>query len=527
MGHDDRPTQTKLCVKCHQGLAPQAFAQSAHGVPQELLARLPTRDILVQPVSFSTNLPGPRSVACATCHREHHGATHDLTAMSDRACQSCHRQTYENFASDHPEFASWPYERRTPIAFDHGSHQSKHFKEKMHAFDCRKCHVEDHTRSVQLLARYDATCASCHDEKIATSVSRGVPMLVLPTLDVDALRSAGHDIGPWPAAATGDFDGRLTPPMKLLLAADQAAAKAMAVLGPEFEVFDIDAANREQLAACAELAAAIKRLIAELKESGDSCVEQRLTALLGQKVQSKDVKILVSGLSGDTLRLAADEWLGKAAAADNADRKSTSSAAGAWYYDAAKLSIRYQPAGHADPILKAWLDFAARASGGGKSPLASAMLKELTRPTAPGLCATCHSVEALKSGQLTVHWQPADRTTSPRGFTKFSHGPHVLLPELTDCSACHTINPGANAATSYVGWNANSFVRDFQPMAKQACANCHTPKAAGDGCQKCHNYHVSVQGLELRVESKTLPSQLSTHDPQPSRTSSDTPPVRR
>ena len=111
---------------------------------------------------------------------------------------------------------------------------AKHFAEKKQAFDCRSCHVEDATRRVQLLASYETACASCHDEKIATSVGRGVPMFALPTLDVEALKAAGHDIGAWPEAATGDFDGRLPPVMKLLLAGDPAAAQAMATLGAGF-----------------------------------------------------------------------------------------------------------------------------------------------------------------------------------------------------------------------------------------------------------------------------------------------------
>ena len=56
-------------------------------------------------------------------------------------------------------------------------------------------------------ASYEATCAACHDEKIATSVGRGVPMLALPTLDVDALESAGFDIGAWPKGATATSTG--------------------------------------------------------------------------------------------------------------------------------------------------------------------------------------------------------------------------------------------------------------------------------------------------------------------------------
>jgi len=60
-------------------------------------------------------------------------------------------------------------------------------------------------------------------------------MLALPTLDVDILKKTGHDIGAWPKGATGDFDGRLPPPMKLLLAGDPAAKKAIEKIGAGFE----------------------------------------------------------------------------------------------------------------------------------------------------------------------------------------------------------------------------------------------------------------------------------------------------
>jgi hypothetical protein len=433
-------------------------------------------------------------------------------------------------ATDHPDFGTWPYERRTPIAFDHGTHQDKHFAEKKHSFDCRTCHIADQTAAVQLLASYELACAKCHDEKIATSVGQGVPMLALPTLDVAALKAAGHDIGPWPARATGDFDGRLPPAMKLLLAADPAAAQALRTLGPDFDFFDIAATDRDQLAACSAVAAAIKRLIAELAEFGTPAVARRLAIVAKRDLPPHELKLLVDGLSGDTLALAAQAWVSDMQASAG-DRPISPSAAGAWFYDVQKLAIRYQPTGHADSILTAWLNFAATAAGRDTS-LASDLLKDLSRATAPGLCATCHNIDQLPTGVHQIHWHPADRTAAPRSFTKFAHGPHVLLPELADCAACHTIRPTADPLQSPGNGDPRNFVRDFEPLQKQACAACHTSHAAGDSCQKCHNYHVEVEGLELRVESKTLNHPFSTLNPQlstlnPPKTSSDTRPARR
>jgi hypothetical protein len=257
-GHGDA-TQSQLCLECHDRTISRETALAAHNVPGlEKGTGVFSNENAVRETGSTEKTPVPFS-ACATCHREHHGATFDLTALDNGACQACHQERYESFADDHPDFGVWPYERRTRIAFNHASHQAKHFAEKRHAFDCQQCHVEDATRRDQLLGSYEAACAACHDEKIATSVVQGVPMLVLPTLDVDALKTAGHNIGPWPAAATGDFDGRLPPAMKLLLAADPSAAKAMAMLGEDFEFLDVDRDDDKQLAACADLAAAIKR----------------------------------------------------------------------------------------------------------------------------------------------------------------------------------------------------------------------------------------------------------------------------
>ena len=105
------------------------------------------------------------------------------------------------------------------------------------------------------------------------------------------------------------------------------------------------------------------------------------------------------------------------------------------------------------------------------------MLKDLSRATAPGLCATCHSIDRLPTGRLLVHWQPSDRSAAPRGFTKFSHGPHVLLPELADCAACHTIHPTADSSKSYANWDPRNLRQRLPTAAKASlCDLPHHPR---------------------------------------------------
>jgi hypothetical protein len=127
-------------------------------------------------------------------------------------------------------------------------------------------------------------------------------------------------------------------------------------------------------------------------------------------------------------------------------------------------------------------------------PLESAMLKDLAKPTAPGLCASCHSVERTSSGQLAINWRAYNPTKVPRSFTEFSHGPHLLLPQLADCTACHALDTSADTSASYADLDPHRFVSEFAPLSKRGCAACHTATAAGDSCQSCHRYH--VDGIE-------------------------------
>jgi predicted CXXCH cytochrome family protein len=519
-GHGGRPGQSDRCLECHDKTISREFALSAHNLPPEALEEI-TRSGEPPGLSRRDQPAGSRRVeelACATCHREHQGAEFDLKEMNNAACQSCHQRRYESFGTDHPDFGAWPYERRTRIAFDHASHRSKHFAEKKQAFDCRSCHLDDSTGQVQLLASYEAACAGCHDEKIATSVANGVPMFTLPTLDIDALKAAGHEIDSWPEEASGDFDGRLPPVMKLLLAADPSAARAMATLGEDFEFLDVDPDDPEQLEACAELAKAIRVLMVELSHRGPLALRERLAATLDRNVSGAELPAITAGLAVDIPRSALRAWfpeedgvaddgpatlaLDPPHAAAKPKRALAFDPAGTWKYDDTRLAIRYRPAAHADPVLTGWLELLAATPNLTQQPLALAMFKELSKPTAPGLCTSCHSVENTTEKQLTINWRAYDRVNKPRGFTKFSHGPHLVLPQLAGCTHCHTIDESNNAAASYTDWESHSFVSEFAPLSKQQCVECHTEKAAGNRCQQCHNYHVeAVESWRLKNTS--------------------------
>lgn len=467
------PAQSDKCMACHEKTISSEFSLAAHNLPAATLAGIAGND----------HMEPQRELACAVCHQEHHGPSHAIAAMDNRRCQSCHTQKFDSFASDHPDLGMYPYARRTPIAFSHTTHAGKYFAEKNRTFTCQQCHVEDVTTGVQLTVSYANGCAECHDSDIEMATSGGVALFALPSLDVDALNNSGHAVDAWPEEATGDFDGQLPAITRLLLSADPEAREAMRLLGPEFDFFDIDTDDPAHLQASANLARALQHLL------------DRLYVDPSAKVKSTGAELL-AGLSSETVNSAVAAWFASSQVPSTSQQ---STEPGQWFVDHASLSVRYQPTGHADPILKAWIDAVVSLPD---VPLRDALLLEFTGAKAMGRCTSCHSIERASTSSLTginqatgglmVNWEPHDRRLEPRGFTNFSHAPHLLQVELRDCTACHTVNPTADTTSNYTGYNPKAFVSDFQPVSKATCVSCHVKTAVGDSCTQCHNYHVKM-----------------------------------
>ncbi len=507
------PSQSELCLECHQNIIAKNEAMWAHNIePQILLA---SSDQTVQ-----RRLDPTQKLACATCHREHHGASHDLTLMSDNACQACHQQQYHSFGTDHPEFDNWPTRRRTQIAFDHGAHQTKHYVKEKQEFACASCHEPGRDGGFQTTLDYETTCAKCHDSKIEASWDAGIAMFSLPMIEVETLRTAGHDIGQWPEQAAEEFDGPLPPITKLLLAADDRAAAALETLGADFDFFDVDPADPAQLKAAGEIIWATKQLLYEVSLQGQAALRARLEKVLDRKLTQQEFSALTARLSPENLTAITDRWLsrlptemanrgGEMPAASSAtppgqDRAAARQrvAGGGWLHDEMTLSIRYRPTGHADPWVTAWIDVMVEATSGRHAKIAQPLLTQMMAPTAAGQCGSCHSVDRPSrnenepsEGRSAVQWFAKQVDEQPAAFTTFSHAPHLTQAELADCQACHQINPLANVMASYSGENPTEYENGFQPLTKKNCAECHAAQAAGDSCTQCHKYHV---GGEVR-----------------------------
>jgi hypothetical protein len=474
-------SQSTLCLKCHHATIAPDHAVAAHTVAWE---RLQT------PASGQGRRDPTEAIACSACHREHQGRMHDLTAMTNDACQACHSETYRTFANDHSEFGAWPYKRRTRIAFDHASHSLKHHPAAQQSFDCATCHEADATGEQQLTGSYEATCAACHDKGLAVSLAGGVPLVSLPTLDTEAITKAGEELGTWPEDADGDFDGAIPVWAKLLMASNDQAASALSLLGPQFDYFDLDVESDEQLAQGAALSRALKTLIDDLAARGSDAVAERLGTVLGRPANKASVEAISAGLRGVAAAYR-DRWFATSDSPGGASDAGEGSAASAgWRNDEASLSLRREVKGHADPWLRTWLDILANAATGPRAVIAESLLKEAMRPTAAGQCGSCHTVERTQEGALAIQWRAATaakETTTLGSLTRFAHNAHLVQAQLRDCKSCHAIV--ANATGGPATFDPSRFVADFAPMSKAACATCHTPTAAGDRCTQCHRYH--------------------------------------
>ncbi|MEP6820865.1 MAG: hypothetical protein ABI946_00785 [Chthoniobacterales bacterium] len=274
---------SQLCLKCHQmGDLPLR----AHGLSSARLAESTKR--IAQPneentapallrASHSLALKNAHTdnLACATCHQEHHGRTFDLKRLSDAQCQACHTTQFASFEKGHPEFANYPYQRRTRIFFDHNSHLQQHFSEKkeLAPAGCQSCHVAGPGGRFMQVKSFAASCAACHEPQIqgAGMTVKGVAFFTVPGIDAESLAANRLSIGEWPKFA----DAKLTPFMELLLDREPKARAAMEKLRG-VDLLDLSKATPDQLVAAGEYAWAVKTLLFHIVVEGQPFLLEQL-----------------------------------------------------------------------------------------------------------------------------------------------------------------------------------------------------------------------------------------------------------
>ncbi|HVT72471.1 MAG TPA: cytochrome c3 family protein, partial [Lacunisphaera sp.] len=551
-----------LCLRCHD-LGPSA--DSPHGVAAPALARLtatrqPARGGPPLALALGAALGRPAALPCASCHREHQGADFDLTRLADDSCQLCHQARFKGFADGHPEFAGYPYTRRTRLQFDHVKHLQEHFTDGRFAAaaprSCAQCHEPAANGEKMLVRGFEQACARCHEAQIAGQGRAGDPGIIffrLPGIDVASLAAAGFAIGEWP----GLCEGELTPFMRWLLESDEATRAALATLAGT-PLADLSHATPAQKAAAARVLWAVKGLLADLVTQG----QQVLVRRLGDSAAGATAAVRAGQFSPDVALAAQRAWLpdllsevaawrrgekiarraGPAAAGPAGEAKPAADAAdpddllvelpsdpkvisgappvpetppapalaldeaearvvaGGWYRQDDTHALYYRPGGHEDPFLAAWLEGTA----GRDAPAARRIFTQLSADGAPGLCLKCHSIDDTPAGAV-VNWRGAREQPEIHPFTRFKHAAHFSLMGDRGCMTCHTLAKSADYAGSFGAQrNPAIFHSNFAPIPKATCVTCHQPAKSGESCQQCHNYHTG-EIKTLREQAAPLP----------------------
>ena len=482
------------CLTCH------AFAGEQRTAHNFELAALPAG--LPEHLSTKTD--------CTSCHVEHMGLDGDLTRVSDAQCSTCHTVEMESFA-DHVDFdPNFPSRRRTTVLFDHASHIGKHFPQAGAAApeSCLDCHIVDRAEASVPTLGFDATCASCHAGDID---DRAMTVFSVPEFSAEQFTALDHEyLGELcPSRGSPQFYQSLI------------AARAAVADGEEFGDFEsiafgeaIDPVTQwligsesdeiYDLAADDPVVDDLFWLYLDIAESGVAPLADLMEERGDGVVPGRN---LIAGLSDATLRQAVCAWT------SNVDVAEDPPVGGGWFVDG--LALRYLPTGHADPVMRAWLDLGVAAPAIAFEEDAGVEQAVVMRDTlidarqGPGACIECHGVslasdvalaedeEVDESMVVAVDWSRMDQPWSP--YVGYSHGPHIsLLGQGTACTFCHRLDDAAVLGEAFQTFDAMHPASSFLPIGKAQCVECHgggddhqsVVVAQGQGCLLCHDYHL-------------------------------------
>jgi hypothetical protein len=414
-----------------------------------------------------------KKTECTMCHTEHKGIGADISELNNEQCAGCHKKAFSTFDRGHPKFsAQFPHFRRTSIRFNHVSHLNKNFlkpevKDKVPA-SCTTCHqASSAQRSVEPLG-FEEACAGCHADQIST---RNLVVLNLPEfekleVDKEALIEACG-----PIAEEDEDDEEY----------ESISEDELNSIGAF--LMNVDADDHEAYSE------AFQALIVSMTEEG----AVPLPDLLAEAGLEDGARTLLAGLNPEVIKRMACAW------ARNKEYELPSEPTfGGWYGDL--LELIYRPSGHADPVIKSWLEMAINLKSDDEDVAGriSDMQNELLSPAkGAGACIKCHAVtQESKDGPLSIEWN-YHRDTG-QSYQVYSHGQHLSLVnpqgvKLADpnqgCASCHKIDAKADFNSGFKDFNPKTFSSNFASMKKQACVQCHTEGRVRQDCQLCHDYH--------------------------------------
>ncbi len=472
-------TSDQGCVACHEPHdAPASGWFAAAFVDSDVTGRCLSCHAFAGPERRAHNTvfadrPDLGAMACAACHREHEGEMADIAELTDAQCNSCHRVKMASFSKNHPPFSeNFPHFRRTSVQFDHIRHLNIFAQAREAPKTCTACHAVEGAGAEVRPMGFEETCAACHGDKIAR---REMVVLRLPEfeenlLDLDDVIEVCGPLPEWFEPEDEyepiSFDEEMTP----------IGAYLLGVPPDEPE----------------EYGKPMQDLIFEMAEYGASPLEERIE----DRAQDGDAGPLLAGLNPDAAKRTACAW-----AANLEYELPDEPTFGGWYGD--EFELIYRPSGHADPVIRSWIEFAiaAAASAEDEEDLKRAIAMRdslLDRESGPGACVWCHAVtqEGDDEGALIVEWRYSKDALSPH--TVYRHGPHIglLSAEGADmmeagkgCQTCHLFNKEALYADAFDGNDPHDFESNFLPITKEVCAECHAKGEVRQECQLCHVYH--------------------------------------
>ncbi len=492
------------CLSCHKlGVN----SNKPHGVATNVLNALTN--------NRHEQSSATESMACMTCHIEHHGTDFDLLAVSSQNCALCHESQYKHLQKVHPEFYSYPYRRRTQLIFDHASHYAKHFYNKSgdHLLNtapgsCGSCHVID-TSGIKMKVRgYKESCSDsgCHSDQFEDLES--LVMFAVPELNLDDVE------GSWPE----DAESQITPMMAILLAGDPRFANSLSALEDDADLTELSSEHTS------DLAWSIKGLLYDLRAKGQEAIKERLIRSFNCRVASDGLLIhepickltqtqlsaflalfpyqeicegqmqwfpnlftevgLYRDLLGVKYQKIKTDFCEQPLPAKQVDLTS-----GEWILE--DVGIEYLITNHSDSLVKHLLDLTAQAFSDNRiESLRLTSFEELSGEDGPGECSKCHSIDQLQMDDFKVNWEGVDWNPKRKDFVKFTHAEHLIHQDKKVCDSCHLLNEEADYLSGYTDNNPNSFTSGFT-TTKDECGACHESAMVKNQCQTCHNYHVS------------------------------------
>ena len=499
---------TGQCIACHTFGGPE---RAPHNFPPGL-------------VTDVTAHGGPAETSCIMCHQEHRGINARITGVSDSQCQTCHAAKFSAFGKDHPSFKpSYPYETRTAISFDHVSHFAQHFPQSPQApkDGCIACHQVDKATNVVPVGGFETTCAACHGDQIG---KKDLVVFALPELSPAQFVAIDHK-------ATAEACGALDPDTASALAdglkTAQAAVKANDPQGDFVPISDQKLGPLQQLLLGAEGSEIVDLdpkdpgsqqlldALPKLAKDGTASLGELIDAKFGEGRSNK----LLAGLSPELVRRAACAWTA------NTEYAGKPPPGGGWYVDG--VTLKYKPTGHADIIVRAWLEASlapepAQPDPGDTSRLADLRHAFLDRTDGLGSCHSCHALRDCKAAgsdsetidkaaALRIEWH--HRLDTGSRYVRFAHRRHIsLLGPGTDCQKCHVPNNEADYIGAFTQVNPNAFASNFRGIRQEQCTDCHGSGQVRDDCSTCHNYHREPGFKKLMIEQQQARSDQGTTD---------------